>query len=212
MSHFAKFSFFSTYSILIWCAFLIFHVLQWFSTHFTSYSVCFSFSMIFSFLAIFQVLHCAFLFFHVFQCVFFFYISGPTVCLSHFPRIIVFWPYSSSYSEHFSFSSFLSVSRYIPDHRVFVSLFPCNSVVTFFPRVSGFWPYSSSYSVHFSFSMFFFFLPYYRSWSVCVSFSSFQCFCHIAGTTVSISPLSRFSVFRAIFQIQQCVCLIFHVF
>jgi hypothetical protein len=36
--------------------FLIFHVFHCFSPYFTSYSLCFSFSMIFSFLIIIQVL------------------------------------------------------------------------------------------------------------------------------------------------------------
>ena len=48
--------------------FLIFHVFQCFSPYFTSYSVCFSFSMMFTFLAILQVLPCAFLIFQDFEC------------------------------------------------------------------------------------------------------------------------------------------------
>ena len=56
-----------------------------------SYSVYFSFSKIFSFLAVIQVLQCAFLIFHVFEC---------------------FSPYSRSYSGFVSFStsfSFLAI-------------------------------------------------------------------------------------------------------
>lgn len=45
---------------------------------------------------------------------FFPHISGPSMCLSHFPRFSVFCPHSRSYSVHFSFSTFLSVSRHIP--------------------------------------------------------------------------------------------------
>ena len=47
-------------------AFQIFYIFQCFSRYFKSYSVCFSFSMIFSFFAILQVLQCAFLIFHPF--------------------------------------------------------------------------------------------------------------------------------------------------
>jgi hypothetical protein len=85
---------FSPYSVflpifhILQCVFLIFHYFE-FSCHdpgptvcishflpfqcsspyFTSYSACFSFFMIFCFLAIFQTLQCAFLIFHVFECV-----------------------------------------------------------------------------------------------------------------------------------------------
>jgi hypothetical protein len=60
--------FFQFYRLLrgpIVCIF-IFNVFQCFSTYFTSYTVHFSFCMIFSFLTILQVPHCAFPIFHVF--------------------------------------------------------------------------------------------------------------------------------------------------
>ena len=47
----------------------------------------FSFSMIFSFLAIFHVLKCVFLIFRDFQ--FSRHIPGPSVCISHFSRFLV---------------------------------------------------------------------------------------------------------------------------
>ena len=77
------------------------------------------------FLAIIQVLHCVFLFFHVFQC---------------------YLPYFTSYSVHFSFSTLFSVPRHFPGQTMFVS---------HFSRFYFFSQYSMSYSVHFSFSTFF---------------------------------------------------------
>ena len=80
---------------------------QCFSSYFKSYSVCFIFSMIFSFLAIFKVLQCTFFIFHIFQyfsiysrsnSVFVLFstsfqnschIPDPTVCISHFPLFSV---------------------------------------------------------------------------------------------------------------------------
>ena len=74
-SHFPFiFSFFAILQLLQ-CAFLIFHVFQCLLPYYTSYSVCFSFSMIFSFLVIIQA-----------QFYFFPHIPGPTVCISNFPR------------------------------------------------------------------------------------------------------------------------------
>jgi len=85
-----------------------------FSPQSRSYSVCFSFSTFFSFLAIFQVLLCTFLIFHVFSqflsiflilpgifrifllCQFSHHIPGPSVCVSHFTRFSIFSPQSRS--------------------------------------------------------------------------------------------------------------------
>ena len=77
------------------------------SSFFKSSSGCFSFSMIFSFLAIFHVLQ------WTFQNIPHFlsfprHISRPKVCISHFPWFSVFSPYSRSYSVHFSFFTFFS--------------------------------------------------------------------------------------------------------
>jgi hypothetical protein len=79
-----------------------------------------------------------------------------------------------SYSVHFPFSTFFSVSRHIPGPTVCVS---------HFSRFLGFLPYSKSYSVHFSFSMF-------------CSVS-----CPIPDPKVSISHVPRFSMLLAIFQV-----------
>ena len=139
--------------------------LQKTTTHKNNLSFFLSFSLSFfhfppvSFLAILQILGCAFLLFQVFQC---------------------FSPHSSSYSVCFSFCTFFSflttfqvlpcefliflvcqVSRYIPGPTVCVSHFPrfrfsCpipGSImcVIHFPHFSVFWPYSRSYSVCISF-------------------------------------------------------------
>ena len=104
MPHFPRF-FFSYLTILqvLKYMFLIFHVFQCFSPYSTSYSLLFSFSMIFTFPSILQVLQCAFLIFHDFEC---------------------FSPYSWSYSVHFSFSTFLSVSNHVGGPTLCVFHFP----------------------------------------------------------------------------------------
>ena len=43
-------------------------------------------------------------------------------------------------------------------------------------------------------------------------FTFFSVTCHISHHTVCISHFPPFSVFLAIFQVKQCLCLIFHVF
>jgi hypothetical protein len=126
---------------------------------------------------------------------------------------------------HFSFSTIFIVSRHILGPTVSIYRFLCFSqfraiyqliqclciifhvfqffffifqVLQFafhtFPRFSFFLPYSSSYSVHFSFSTF------------------FSIFCHILGPRACISHFPGFSVFLTIFQVTQCLCLIFHFF
>ena len=87
ISHFSRFWLFLTVFQVIQCLCLIlqlitfslnntgptlcvspFYVSHSFSPHSTSYTVCFSFSTIFIFLAILQVLQCTFLIFSVFRC------------------------------------------------------------------------------------------------------------------------------------------------
>ena len=70
-------------------------------SHFTSFSL---------FLAIFHVLLCEFLIFLL--CQFSCHIPGPSVCMYHFTRFSVSSPKSRSYSVHFSFVTFFSVSRH----------------------------------------------------------------------------------------------------
>ena len=64
--------------------FLIFHDFHCFSLCSRSYTVCFSFSKVFSFFAITQILLVYFSFFMFYTVSH--HIPGPTVCTSHFPR------------------------------------------------------------------------------------------------------------------------------
>ena len=100
------------------------------SSFFKSSSGCFSFSMIFSFLAIFHVLQWTFLnfppfsvflaIFHVLKCVFLIFsdfqfsshIPGPTVCISHFSRFSGISSFFKSSSRCFSVSMIFSFLPY----------------------------------------------------------------------------------------------------
>ena len=66
--------------------FFIFHGFHCFFPYSRSYTVCFSFSKVFSFFAITQILLVYFSFFMFYTVSH--HIPGPTVCTSHFPR---FW-------------------------------------------------------------------------------------------------------------------------
>ena len=149
-----------------------------------SYSACYPFSVIFSFLSILQVLQCAILIFHLFQC---------------------FSPYSRSSSVFVSFSTFFLISRHLPGPTMCISHFPLFSVFLAIFQVlqcvflifhdfqfSRHIP--PSYSVHFPFANFF-------------SVSR-----HIPGHTVFVSHFQRFSVFLAIFQILQSLFIFFTFF
>ena len=114
VSHFPRFSVFSPYS--------------------RSNSVFVSFFTFFSFLAIFHVLECEFLIFHVFQfsrhnpgsivCISHFsrfssvssHILGPTVCVSHFER----------------FSLFLAIFQVLPSEFLIFLLCQCFFIFTIF--------------------------------------------------------------------------------
>jgi hypothetical protein len=207
------------------CVFLIFHDFQFprhtlgprvWNFHFPPFSVflhifqvisvCVSFYMFFSFLAIILILQCVFLFFQVLLC---------------------FSPYFISYSVCFLFSMIIIFSRHIPGSTVCISHFPPFSVFRaifqviqflclIFKNFSVFSPYSRSFHGHFSFSTFFsvsnhilcptlcvshfplfsVFSPYSRSYSVHCSFSSFvSVSCHIPSPTVYVSHFPWFSVF-----------------
>jgi len=127
----------------------------WFSVflpYSRSYSLQFSFFTFFSDLVIFQLLKCVFLIFHDFQfschipCPrvylsklsnFFSFprhISRPKVCISYFPWISVFLPYSRSYSVHFSFFTFHWFRHFSSRQGDF----------SHFPWFSVFLPYSKS--------------------------------------------------------------------
>ena len=99
------FSFLAIIQVLQW-SFLIVHIFQCFSPYSSSYSVCVSFSTFFSFF---------FLFLFLFLFCFVFAILQVLQCAFHtFPRFSVFLPYPSSYSVHFTFSTFYSVFHHIP--------------------------------------------------------------------------------------------------
>ena len=151
-------------------AILIFHFFQCFLKYFTSYSVCFTFSMIFTFssysrsysvhflfsvfLAIFQVKECLCLTFNVFfsflalfqvlQCAFIF-----------FQLFHCFSPYSMSYRVNFSFSTYFSVSRHFPGPPVCVSRF-----FTFFRFLAIFQVLQCAFLIFYVLQCF---LPYSRS-------------------------------------------------
>ena len=130
-----------------------FSYLSVFSTYSRSYSVCFSFSTFFSFLAILQVLMCIFLIFHVFQCFlpysrsysvcvifhvfqFSYHNPGPTVCVCHNFYVLEFSHYNPGPTvciSHISrFSLFLTIIQ------VLLCVFPILHVLQCFS------PYSRS--------------------------------------------------------------------
>ena len=96
--------------------------------------------------------------------------------------------------------------------------------VSHFPRFSVFTPYSTflqcpflnfhviQYSCHIPSPTLN--ISHYRHILKCefLIFSVFHIFRHIPGTALSNSHFPRFSVFLAIFQAKQCLCLILHFF
>ena len=158
--------------------------------------------MIFSFLDIFQVLHCAFLIFHVFECFLpysrskSFYVSfftffqfscdipGTIVCISHFSRLSIFLAIFHFLQCVFLIFHDFQFSCLIPGPTVCISHFLAFSVVFAIFQV----------------------LQY-----VFLIFHDFQ-FLPYSGHTVCISHFSLFSMFLAIFHFLQYVFLIFHDF
>ena len=122
----------------------------------------FSFFFLVSFIAIIQVLQCAFLIFHVFT--FSHQIPSRTVFVSYFPRFSVFFPQSSSYSVNFSYLKFFTVSYHNPCTTVCVSHFTSFSLflAIFHVLLCDF--------LHFLVFQLSVFSPYSKSYSVCVSF------------------------------------------
>ena len=119
-----------------------------FLPYYRSYSVCVSFSIFVSFLAIVQVLQCVFLIFSRFHsfssypwsysmclsfCMFF-NVSRhiPIMWFSHFPCLPVFSPYSRFYSAHYSFSTLFSVSQYSRSKSVCIPFSTFFSFITIF--------------------------------------------------------------------------------
>jgi hypothetical protein len=102
------------------------------------------------------------------------------------------------------FTRFFSVSCHISRPTMWVSPFPLLSVFS---------PYSRSTNVCVSFNKFFGVSCHISCPTMSVSpFPRSQCSRHIPGPTVCNFHFSIFSVFLAIFQFIQCLCLNFHVF
>ena len=195
MSYSIHFSFSTFFSVschipgLPVCVSHIFHVFQ-VSCIIPSPTVCISHFLCFAvFLALFQILECPFIIFHVFQC---------------------FSPYSSSYIELFSFSKFFTVSCHIPGHAVFLS---------HFPRFSLFSPNSKSYCMHFSFSTIFIVSRHILGPTVSISHFPrfFTVSPHIPAHTLFVSHFPRFSGFVFFFFLpffKTCIVRfkLFHVF
>jgi len=218
ISHFPRFSVFLTIFQVLPCEFLIVLVGQFTHHFFRSHSVHLSLSTFF----------CV-------SC----HIPGFTVCMSYFPCILVFSPFSRSNNVHFSFFNVLSVSCYISYPTVcfsfsmifsflailqvlqwtllifkvsqFSNCIPGPTVcISHFPRFSVFLAYSRSYSVHFSFSTFSIFLQYSRSYSVhSYLFHVFQCFLPYFMSYSGCLSFSMFFRFLSILQVLECAFLIF---
>ncbi|SFW06984.1 Uncharacterised protein [Chlamydia abortus] len=186
------------------------------SSFFKSSSGCFSFSMIFSFLAIFHVLQWTFLnfppfsvflaIFHVLKCVFLIFrdfqfsrhIPGPSVCISHFSRFLVISSFFKSSSGCFSFSMIFSFLAYFTSY-MFLN-FPPFSVSIQSPTVD-----ISKFSTFFSF------LLHISRPKVCISHLFFSFPRHISRPKLCISHFGDFQFSRHI-PVLQCAFHFFHVF
>ena len=191
------------------CISYFFYVFHCFSPYSIIYSVCVSFSTLFIFLNVLQVLHCAFLIFHInvgFRhisrsnsvCVpfsIFFQVSRhipcPTRWFSHFLSWSVFLPYSRSYSVHFSFFTYFDVSP------IFYIL-PCLCLIF---HIFQFSPHNPNLQCTFLiFHLIHCFSPYSRLYKVCASFWTFLFFClfvfspHSRSYSVYFSFLIFFNV------------------
>jgi hypothetical protein len=153
--------------------------------------------VIFSFLAIFQVLQCTFLVFHVFK------------WFSHFSSLqvdfLIFHDFQ--FSCHVTcptvdlskFSTLFSFPRHISRPKVCISHFPWFSVFS---------PYSRSFSMHFSFFRFFsdFVIFQVVMWMFLI-FHDVRFSFHIPCPTVDISKFSTlFSFPRHISRPKVCIC------
>ena len=147
-------------------------------------TVCFSFSMIFSFLTILQFSQCAFLILNVFE-YFSPYYRLNTVCVSFF-RFFSFLANFQVIKCAFLICQVFSVSRHILGPTMCIS---------HFPLFQYFLPYSRSYSVCVSFSKFFSFLTILQVLQhAFLIFHLFQNF-STYSRSYSVSQSPRFSVF-----------------
>ena len=149
------------------------------------------------------------------------HIPGPTMFVSHFPRLSVFSTYSRYYSACVSFLSFF---RFLALLQVLVCTF------FIFPVFDSFSKYFRSYNVsHFPrYSVFLdilqfspcefliFVCQYFRHMSCptmyIYHFLVFQCFSPYSSSYHVRFSFSSFVSFIAIFQVRHCVCLLFMVF
>ena len=141
----------------------------------------FSFSKFFSVLAIFQVLDCAFLMFHVRQC-FLSYSNFYSVCVTFLTFFRFLAIFQILQCAHLIFH-FFSVSHNIRGPTVCVSLFPNLPV----------------------------FLPILHVLQIVFPPTVFSVSCHIPCPIVCISHFPCFSEFLAIVYVLQFVFLIFHI-
>ena len=130
------------------------------------------------FLAIFQVMPCAFLIFHVFQVSL--HTPGSTVCISHFPSFSVFLP---TFPVLQCVSHFSRISNSSANFRSYNVHF--------------------SFSMFFRFLAIFHFLQ-----CAFLIFHLLKVFCHIPRPTVCISHSPCYSVFLNFFHVIQCFYLI----
>ena len=156
------------------------------SRHIHGPTVCVShFPGFLTFHAIFQVLQCTFIFFHVFQCFppysksyhvrfsfssfvcFFCHITGPTVWVSNFSCFLRFLAIFQVLPCLFLIFLVCQFSQHIPDTTVHVS---------HFSRFSGFLPYYKSWCVHFSFFLFLTLSQNISGPTMFLIFHVFQCF------------------------------------
>ena len=139
-------------------------------------------------------MQCLSLIFHVY--LFSLQNTGPTVCISHFPRILLF----------LAIFYVLQCSFLILQFFIFLAIFQLIHCLCLIFHVFQFFLF-----VCFLFSLFFF--PLSRSYSVHFTlFHVFKFSCHIPAPKVWISHFPHFTVFFAIFHSLQYVYLIFHVF
>ena len=240
VSHFPGFLTFHAIFQVLQCTFIFFHVFHCFSPYSRSYHVRFSFSYFLSFFSPYYRSYSLGVSFFTFPS-FSSHIPGPTMFVSHFPRLSVFSTYSRHNSPCVSFHKFF---RFLALFQVLLCTFLIfhsfdsfskyfrSYIVSHFPRFSVFLDifqflpcefliFVCQYSRHMScptvyiyhFSHFSVFLAIFQFLSCeILIFLICQFSRNIPGPTVCVSHFPRFSAYLAIFTVLQCVCLIFQVF
>jgi hypothetical protein len=117
-------------------------------------------------------------------------------CVSHFPHLSDFSPFSKSYSVWVSFTMFFSF-------LTIIQVLWCKFTIWYV--FQGFSQYSRSYNICVSFYTFFSFLAIIHTLQ-CVFLIFHDFHCHIPDPTVCVSHFACFSVFLAIFQVIHCLC------